>query len=140
MSYLRLKEPKSPAQVYQLGGTEARILDESYSKTSFISQGLSRNSTVELDNLRKSLEKGLFIKVWAWCRKATRESVIPRTGNLQTWKGRERERLWESRRQSLFGEAIYGSCDLPFKRMPLTGNSDHLEKYNINELRDSSCN
>lgn len=68
---------------------EARILDEPYSKTSLISQGLRRKSTPELDHSWKSLEKDIFIKIWTWYKEATEDSAFTRAGSPQTWKGRE---------------------------------------------------
>lgn len=43
--------------------------------------------------------------------------------------------MWESGRQSVFREALCGSCDLPVKILPLSGNSNHLEKYTVNVIR-----
>lgn len=41
---------------------------------------------------------------------------------------------------SVFGEAINGTCDLRFKILTLSGNSNHLRKYYVHMFRDSFCN
>lgn len=46
--------------------------------------------------------------------------------------------IWKT--ECLSREAICGSYDLPVKILPLSGNSNHLEKYTVNVIQDSSCN